>query len=211
MRRSAPLAASRSYAYLETAEFTGFANRPWEPIPLEYPTTGSGDYRIPALTVEFADGRFLAVLVDDSAQRRELIETALTACSMGCVGHNQFMVYADGIDVAYGFGDVELLKRLIALATDYPEGERLAKKLGANHTINYKTTPNWADAIRRAFDASLKKLKLDHVDLYLVHWPAPRMNLPATMLTVIKILISTLPAEEMKINPVQKTTRISFT
>jgi len=35
------------------------------------------------------------------------------------------------------------------------------------------------DAIRRAFDASLKKLKLDHVDLYLVHWPAKNMNLPA--------------------------------
>ena len=35
------------------------------------------------------------------------------------------------------------------------------------------------DAIRRAFDASLKKLRLDHVDLYLVHWPAPRMNLAA--------------------------------
>ena len=28
------------------------------------------------------------------------------------------------------------------------------------------------DAIRRAFDASLKKLRLDHVDLYLVHWPS---------------------------------------
>ncbi|CAN5486100.1 hypothetical protein BH11PSE4_BH11PSE4_03910 [soil metagenome] len=27
------------------------------------------------------------------------------------------------------------------------------------------------DAIRRAFDTSLGKLKLDHVDLYLVHWP----------------------------------------
>ena len=35
------------------------------------------------------------------------------------------------------------------------------------------------DAIRRAFDTSLKKLRLDHVDLYLVHWPAPKMNLPA--------------------------------
>jgi 2,5-diketo-D-gluconate reductase B len=35
------------------------------------------------------------------------------------------------------------------------------------------------DAIRRAFETSLKKLRLDHVDLYLVHWPAPNMNLPA--------------------------------
>src|ERR1700759_3254112 len=35
-----------------------------------------------------------------------------------------------------------------------------------------------ADAIRGAFEASLKKLRLDHVDLYLVHWPSPNMKLP---------------------------------
>src|SRR5450755_1311174 len=35
------------------------------------------------------------------------------------------------------------------------------------------------DAIRRAFDASLKKLGVDHVDLYLVHWPSKNMDLPA--------------------------------
>src|SRR5258706_13855528 len=37
------------------------------------------------------------------------------------------------------------------------------------------------DAIRRAFDASLKKLRLDHVELYLVHWPAKNMKLPSTV------------------------------
>jgi 2,5-diketo-D-gluconate reductase B len=42
------------------------------------------------------------------------------------------------------------------------------------------------DAIRRAFDASLKKLRLDHVDLYLVHWPAKGMNLPAMFETLLK-------------------------
>jgi hypothetical protein len=35
-------------------------------------------------------------------------------------------VYSDGIDVAYGLGDVELLQRFTALAADFPEGERLA-------------------------------------------------------------------------------------
>jgi 2,5-diketo-D-gluconate reductase B len=43
------------------------------------------------------------------------------------------------------------------------------------------------DAIRRAFDASLRKLRLDHVDLYLVHWPAKSMNLPAMFETLIKL------------------------
>jgi 2,5-diketo-D-gluconate reductase B len=43
------------------------------------------------------------------------------------------------------------------------------------------------DAIRRAFDASLKKLRLDQVDLYLVHWPAKSMNLPAMFETLIKL------------------------
>jgi 2,5-diketo-D-gluconate reductase B len=43
------------------------------------------------------------------------------------------------------------------------------------------------DAIRRAFDLSLKKLRLDHVDLYLVHWPAKNMNLPAMFETLIKL------------------------
>jgi 2,5-diketo-D-gluconate reductase B len=43
------------------------------------------------------------------------------------------------------------------------------------------------DAIRRAFDTSLKKLRLDHVDLYLVHWPAKNMNLPAMFETLMRL------------------------
>src|SRR5476649_994236 len=43
------------------------------------------------------------------------------------------------------------------------------------------------DAMRKAFDSSLKKLRLDHIDLYLVHWPAPRMNLPAMFETLLKL------------------------
>src|SRR5437764_1673248 len=43
------------------------------------------------------------------------------------------------------------------------------------------------DAMRLAFDKSLKKLRLDQVDLYLVHWPAPIMDLPAMFDTLMKL------------------------
>jgi 2,5-diketo-D-gluconate reductase B len=43
------------------------------------------------------------------------------------------------------------------------------------------------DAIRHAFDTSLNKLKLDYVDLYLVHWPARNMNLPAIFETLAEL------------------------
>jgi 2,5-diketo-D-gluconate reductase B len=43
------------------------------------------------------------------------------------------------------------------------------------------------DAIRRAFDTSLKKLGLDHVDLYLVHWPSRSANWGAVFETLMKL------------------------
>ena len=43
------------------------------------------------------------------------------------------------------------------------------------------------DAIRRAFDASLTKLRLDHVNLYLVHWPSRSANWGAVFETLMKL------------------------
>jgi 2,5-diketo-D-gluconate reductase B len=70
-------------------------------------------------------------------------------------------------------------------------GAALAESKVARKDLHV-TTKVWndnlsPDAIRRAFDASLKKLKLDHVDLYLVHWPARGMNLPAIFETLMKL------------------------
>ena len=42
-----PLAPGRSYAHLGPATFSSFGNRPADPVALEYPVTGSGDYRVP--------------------------------------------------------------------------------------------------------------------------------------------------------------------
>jgi 2,5-diketo-D-gluconate reductase B len=43
------------------------------------------------------------------------------------------------------------------------------------------------DAMRRAFDTSMKKLRLDVLDLYLVHWPKPGMDLPSMLETMMKL------------------------
>ena len=50
------LAGGRTYAHLVPGDFYGFSNRLGEPIPLECPTSGSGDYRPPAVVVEGPDG-----------------------------------------------------------------------------------------------------------------------------------------------------------
>jgi alpha-galactosidase len=50
------LAAGKSYGHLVPGEFYGFSNRVGEPVPLEYPTAGAGDFRIPALAIELPDG-----------------------------------------------------------------------------------------------------------------------------------------------------------
>jgi alpha-galactosidase len=52
----APLATGRSYRHLVPRPFGGFANRLGDPVALECPTPGSGDYRGPALVVEQPDG-----------------------------------------------------------------------------------------------------------------------------------------------------------
>lgn len=50
----------------------------------------------------------------------------------------------------------------------------------------FVTTKVWHDqlgpeALHRAVDASLRKLGLDHVDLYMIHWPSRDMDMAATL------------------------------
>jgi len=52
----APLATGRSYRHLIPRPFGGFSNRLGDPVALECPTPGSGDYRVPGLVVEQPDG-----------------------------------------------------------------------------------------------------------------------------------------------------------
>ncbi|WP_031337469.1 aldo/keto reductase [Rhodopseudomonas sp. B29] len=64
--------------------------------------------------------------------------------------------------------------------TDVPRGEI--------HLTSKVWWQNLApDAIRRSFDISRRKLKTDYVDLYLIHWPAPDMDLGAALETLMRI------------------------
>src|SRR6201993_2051057 len=72
------------------------------------------------------------------------------------------------IDTAEMYGNEEAVGAAIAAS-------------GVKRADLHVTTKVWnenlaPDAIRRSFDASLKKLRLDHVDLYLVHWPGEDMK-----------------------------------
>ncbi len=83
------------------------------------------------------------------------------------------------IDTAEMYANEEAIGAAIASAK-VPRGEL------------HVTTKVWhenlsPDAIRRAFDASLKKLRLDHVDLYLVHWPSRNANWGAAFETLMKL------------------------
>jgi alpha-galactosidase len=50
------LAEGRSYRHLAPGVFRGFSNRLGDPVALECPTGGTGDYRVPALAIEGTDG-----------------------------------------------------------------------------------------------------------------------------------------------------------
>ena len=85
--------------------------------------------------------------------------------------------------------------RHIDTAEMYANEEAIGAALAASGVARndlHITTKVWhenlaPDAIRKAFDTSLKKLGVDQVDLYLVHWPSKNMNLPAIFETLMKL------------------------
>jgi 2,5-diketo-D-gluconate reductase B len=83
------------------------------------------------------------------------------------------------IDTAEMYGNEEAVGAAIAAA-------------GIPRRDLHVTTKVWhenlkPEAMRRSCDASLRKLKLDQVDLYMIHWPARNMNLPAALDTLARL------------------------
>jgi 2,5-diketo-D-gluconate reductase B len=70
-------------------------------------------------------------------------------------------------------------------------GDALARTSVARDSIHVTTKVWWEhlapDALRRSADQSLAKLKLDFVDLYLIHWPHPKMDLPAALEAMLRL------------------------
>jgi 2,5-diketo-D-gluconate reductase B len=99
-------------------------------------------------------------------------------------------VCRSAVETALGLG-----YRHIDTAEMYANEEAIGPAIAASGIARqdlHVTTKVWnenlaPDAIRKAFDTSLKKLKLDHVDLYLVHWPAKNMNLPTMFETLMRL------------------------
>ena len=70
-------------------------------------------------------------------------------------------------------------------------GEAVANA-GVKRADLHVTTKVWyenlgADAMQRSIDGSLAKLRMDHVDLYLIHWPAPGMNLADALANLMRV------------------------
>ena len=77
------------------------------------------------------------------------------------------------LDTAEMYGNEDAVGEGLA-ASGMPRGEvHVTSKVWYEHLA--------PDAMRAAMDATLKRLGTEYVDLYLIHWPSPEMDLPVAL------------------------------
>ena len=90
---------------------------------------------------------------------------------------------------------LELGYRHIDTAQMYGNADAIGAALQASQVprsdLHITTKVWWTDlsppAMRRAMEQSLAALRTDYVDLYLIHWPAPNMDLPRALETLMAL------------------------
>lgn len=100
------------------------------------------------------------------------------------LGFGVFLIPPDETAEATGTA-IEAGYRLIDTASIYGNEEGVGKAIAESGVPREEfvvTTKVWNDdhgydKTLRAFDLSLEKLGLDHVELYLIHWPRPKLGL----------------------------------
>ena len=83
------------------------------------------------------------------------------------------------IDTAEMYGNEEAIGAALEGSAVKRDEVHLTSKVWWEHLAG--------DAMDRALDASLAKLRTDHVDLYLVHWPAAGMDMAAVMASLFRM------------------------
>src|SRR5579863_3511424 len=127
-----------------------------------------------------------------SEQQMEYLQTQ--GISLPRLGLGTFRMQGDACRAAVESA-LALGYRHIDTAEMYGNEDAIGAAIAASRLARsdlHVTTKVWyenlaPDAIRRALETSLKKLRLDRVDLYLVHWPTRNIDLPAVFETLMKL------------------------
>jgi diketogulonate reductase-like aldo/keto reductase len=100
----------------------------------------------------------------------------LPALGLGVLNREQPELTQGAVEAALAEG-YRLIDTAAAYGNERQVGQAIAHS-GIDRSELFVTTKLWLtdygyEAALRAFDASLRRLGLDHVDLYLLHWPVP--------------------------------------
>jgi diketogulonate reductase-like aldo/keto reductase len=100
----------------------------------------------------------------------------IPALGLGVLGREAPELVTPSVEKAIAAG-YRLIDTAAAYGNERQVGEGIARS-GIDRSEIFVTTKLWLtqygyDEALRGFDASLRRLELDYVDLYLPHWPVP--------------------------------------